>query len=60
MTGAGLIRQADNLPNITPAPKLNRYAESAVPNFQVNETEMLDVLVPRAHETNLKLLEADR
>jgi hypothetical protein len=26
-------RMADGLPNITPTPKLNRYAESAVPNF---------------------------
>jgi hypothetical protein len=31
--GTRLFRKAHSLPNITPTPKLNRYAESAVLNF---------------------------
>ncbi len=33
MTGTEVFRAACGLPNVTPTPKLNRYAESAVPNF---------------------------
>ena len=54
------IRKAYNLPNITPTPKLNRCAESAVLTLLVNETKMLAVQVPCAHETNLKLRGAGR
>jgi hypothetical protein len=32
-TGTGHFRKACGLPNLTPAPKLNRYAESVVLNF---------------------------
>jgi hypothetical protein len=43
------------LPNITPTPKLNRYAESAVLNFQVDEKKMLVALNPCVYQTNLKM-----
>jgi hypothetical protein len=43
------------LPNITPTPKLNRYAESAVLNFKVNEKKMLAVLNRCAYQINLKM-----
>ena len=40
--------------NVTPAPKLNRCAESAVLTSIVNETKMLAARMPDAHETSLK------
>jgi hypothetical protein len=42
---------------MTPAPKLNRYSESAVLTFIVNETKMLAVLTPGAYERSLKVRE---
>ncbi|GGC72382.1 hypothetical protein GCM10011400_70590 [Paraburkholderia caffeinilytica] len=33
LPGARFLRKAYSLPNITPTPKLIRYAESAVPNL---------------------------
>jgi hypothetical protein len=51
------LRKAFSLPYITPTPKLNRYAESAVLIFRVNETKMLAVEKSCAHGTNLKLRE---
>jgi hypothetical protein len=43
---------------VTPAPKLNRYAESAVLTFIVNETKMLDARTLYAYEKSPKVREA--
>ncbi|MFP3569188.1 hypothetical protein [Paraburkholderia sp. SIMBA_030] len=48
------------MPNITPTPKLNRYAESAVQTYIVKEIKMLTGEAACGHETNLKLREAGR
>jgi hypothetical protein len=45
------------LPNVTPAPKLNRYAESAVLTFIVNETKMLAARTLEAYEKSPKVSE---
>jgi hypothetical protein len=52
--GRGLAKLTACL-NVTPAPKLNRYAESAVLTFRVNEIKMLVAGALRAHETSLKI-----
>jgi hypothetical protein len=43
--------------NVTPAPKLNRYAESAVLTFIVNETKMLAARTLDAYEKSPKVSE---
>jgi hypothetical protein len=42
---------------VTPAPKLNRYAESAVLTFIVKETKMLTVPTLDAYEKSPKVSE---
>jgi hypothetical protein len=42
---------------VTPAPKLNRYAESAVLTFIVNETKMLAARTLNAYEKSPKVSE---
>jgi hypothetical protein len=54
-TGSRLFVRPASLPNITPTPKLNRYAESAMLSFRVNETKMLAVQSCCDDKTNLKM-----
>lgn len=46
--------------NMTPAPKLNRYAESAVLTFIVKEIKMLAARTLYAYEKSPKMSEAPR